>query len=74
MRNKYIFFYLEIALRDENDNNIYAYNNISNVPTKRLIEIFKIDLNKDPNILKGYFLTKTSYKKFKKFIDREMGR
>lgn len=71
--SKYIFFYLEVALRKKNDLNIYAFINVSNIPTKKLIEIFKINLKKDPYILDGYFLTKTSYRKYKKYFDKEIG-
>ena len=65
---KYYFFYLEIALKNKNDLNIQAYENVSHIPTIRLIEIFKIDIKKDPHILDGYFLTKMSYKKHKVYL------
>ena len=67
---KYYFFYLEIALRDKNDLRIYAYENVSHIPTKKLIEIFRVDLNKDPHILDGYLLTKSSYKKHKAYLEK----
>jgi hypothetical protein len=72
---KYHFFYLEIALKskDTEDLSIYAYENVSHVPTKMLIEIFNINMNKDPNLLEGYFLTKTNYKKYKKYISANIG-
>ncbi|MFT3945677.1 MAG: hypothetical protein QM763_01785 [Agriterribacter sp.] len=73
MKKMYYFFNLEIALKDENDLNIYAYENVSHIPTSKLIEIFKINLNEDPYILEGYFLTKTSYKKHKKYITENIG-
>lgn len=73
MKKTYYFFNLEIALKDENDLNIYAYENVSHIPTSKLIEIFKINLNEDPYILEGYFLTKTSYKKHKKYITENIG-
>jgi len=57
MEPKYSFFNLELALKDENDNNVYAFINVSHIPTKKLKEIFEIDLDKDPHILEGYFLT-----------------
>jgi hypothetical protein len=58
MDSKYIFFYLEMALRDKKDLNIYAFENISHIPTSKLIEIFEIDLEKGPYFLEGYFLKK----------------
>jgi len=72
MPNKYYFFQLEIALRDPKDIHIYAYENLSHIPTQKLVEIFKIDLNKDPDILEGYFLTKSAYRKHKKYLDKEL--
>ena len=69
----YYFFYLEMALRKMDDLNIYAFLNVSHVPTNKLIEIFKINLKKDPNLIEGYFLTKTSYKKYKKYINKNIG-
>ena len=53
--------------------NIYAYENVSHIPTSKLCEIFKVDLEKDPFILGGYFLRKTSYKKYKKYINENIG-
>ena len=73
MGNKYYFFYLEVALRASNDSNIYAFENVSHVSTKKLIEIFNIDLDKDPQISEGYFLTKTNYRKHKKYINKNIG-
>lgn len=73
MNTKYYFFYLEIALRQKDDSNIYAYENVSHVPTSKLIEIFNINLAKDANILEGYFLTKTSYRRHKKYISENIG-
>ena len=70
---KYYFFYLEIALKDSKDTNIYAFENVSHVPTSKLIEIFEIDLNKDPFISDGYFLTKKNYKKHKDYIKQNIG-
>ena len=72
-RKKYYFFYLEIALCASDDAHIYAFENVSHVPTKKLIEIFGINLNKDPNLLEGYFLTKTNHKKHKKYITENIG-
>ena len=69
MKKTYYFFHLEIALRDINDSNIYAFENVSHIPTSKLCEIFEIDLEKDPFILEGYFLTKKNYKKYRKYID-----
>jgi hypothetical protein len=65
---KYYFFYLEIALKKSKESHIYAYENVSHVSTKSLIDIFNINLNKDPHLLEGYFLTKTIFKKHRKFI------
>lgn len=73
MKRKYYFFNLEMALRGTDDLNIYAYCNVSHVPTSKLIEIFNIDLKKDPYILEGYFLNKTNYKRHKKYIDHRIG-
>jgi len=68
----YYFFYLEIALRKKKDLNIYAYENISRIPTNKLVEIFNIDLEKDPQILEGYILTKRIYKRHKKYIEKNL--
>ena len=70
---KYYFFYLEIALRKSKDPNVYGFENISHIPTKKLIEIFEISLKKDPYILEGYFLTKKMFKKYKKYITKHIG-
>lgn len=67
------FYYLEIALDDPSDSHIYAYENVSHIPAAKLIEIFKIDLNTDPNISEGYFLTKEAYKTHKGYIDNNIG-
>ena len=72
MKKRYYFFYLEIALKTPGDLHIYAFENVSHVPTKKLIEIFNIDLAKDPYISKGYFLTKANFRKHKKFITQNM--
>lgn len=69
MAQKFYFFYLEIALKDPKYKYIYAFENLSHIPTNKLVEIFQIDLKKDPAILEGYFLTKTAYKKHKKYIN-----
>jgi hypothetical protein len=66
MKKRYYFFNIEIALRKADDLNIYAYENVSHIPTSKLIEIFNINTEKDPYLLEGYFLTKTNYKKYKK--------
>ena len=73
MKKEYYFFNLEIALKEQNDLNIYAYENVSHIPTSKLIEIFKINLDKDPYILEGYFLRKASFKKYKKYINENIG-
>jgi hypothetical protein len=46
MKKRYYFFYLELALKNSDDPYVYAFKNVSNVPTKMLIEIFNIKLNK----------------------------
>lgn len=73
MKKKYYFFYLEVALKKSDDLNIYAFENVSPIPTNKLIEIFNINLEKDSHLLGGYFLTKTSYKKHKKYIEKNFG-
>ena len=72
MAARFYFFYLEIALRNPKYKYIYAFENMSHIPTKKLIEIFKIDIKKDPGLLEGYFLTKTAYKKYKKYLDQNL--
>jgi hypothetical protein len=72
MKKRYYFFNLEVALKKEDDPNIYAYENVSHIPTSKLIEIFNVNLKKDPDILEGYFLTKTSYRKHKKYINENI--
>ena len=66
MVKRYYFFNIEIALKKPDDLSIYAYENVSHIPTAKLVEIFNINLEKDPHLLEGYFLTKTNYKKHKK--------
>jgi len=73
MKKKYYFFNIEIALRKADDFNIYAYENVSHIPTDKLVEIFSINLKKDPYLLEGYFLTKASYKRHKKYIKENIG-
>jgi hypothetical protein len=73
MKKRYYFFNLEIALRKKDDFHIYAFENVSHIPTSKLIAIFNINLEKDPYILEGYFLTKTNYKKYKKYIEQNIG-
>ena len=73
MKKEYYFFYLEIALKDPKDTNIYAFENVSHIPTEKLIEIFNINLEKDPYLLEGYFLTKANYRKHKKYISENIG-
>jgi len=70
---RYYFFNLEIALRKDDDPNVYAYENISHIPTIKLIEVFDIDISKDPHLLEGYFLTKSNYEKHKAFIKKNIG-
>ena len=73
MNKRYYFFELEIALRKEDDLNIYAFENVSHIPTNKLIEIFNINLDKDPDLVEGYVLTKAIYKKHKKYIEENIG-
>lgn len=73
MKKIFYFFKLEIALKSTEDSNIYAFENVSHIPTKKIIEIFNINLKKDPHLLQGYFLTKSSYKKHKKYIRENIG-
>lgn len=73
MKNRYYFFYLEIALRKPGDLNIYAFENVSHISTAKLIEIFNINLEKDPQLLEGYFLTKTTFRRYKKYFDENIG-
>lgn len=70
---RYYFFNLEIALKNDDDSRIYAYENISHIPTSKLIEVFDIDVNKDPYLLEGYFLTEANYEKHKAFIKKNIG-
>lgn len=70
---KYSIFNLELALKDENDNNVYAFVNVSHVPTKKLIEIFEIDLEEDPYILEAHFLTEASFRKHQDYIQKILG-
>lgn len=73
MKSKYYFFQLEVALKDPQYPYVYAFWNVSHVPTKKLIELFKIDLEKDPYLMEGYFLTKSIYKKNKAYFDSHFG-
>jgi hypothetical protein len=73
MVTEYIFFYLEIALKDKTDSNIYAFENVSHIPTNKLVDIFNIDLLKDPYIIEGYSLTKSNYRKHKTYLRKEIG-
>lgn len=68
MKVKAISFILEIGLKSKSDNYIYAYENVSYVPTSKLIEIFEINLEDDPNILEGYMLTEENYFKHREYI------
>ena len=64
---------MELALRDKKDLSIYAFENISHIPTSKLIEIFEINLTDDPHLLEGYFLKKKHYQKHKKYIKENIG-
>jgi hypothetical protein len=74
MEQKYYFFYLHLSLKNSEDPYIYAYENISHIPTNMLIEIFGVKLDKDPYLLEGYILNKTRYKKYKKYIEKNIGK
>ncbi len=73
MTKRYYFFELEISLKKEDDLNIYAFENVSHIPTSKLVEIFNINLDNDPCITEGYVLTKTIYRKHKMFIKENIG-
>jgi hypothetical protein len=73
MPPKYYFYYLEIALKDPKDSNIYGFENLSHIPASKLIDIFGIDLKVDPNISEGYFLTEAMFEKHKDFISKNFG-
>ncbi|MCG2613435.1 hypothetical protein LZZ85_04050 [Terrimonas sp. NA20] len=73
MEKKYYFFYLEMALRMSSDSRIYAFKNISHVPTSKLVEIFEIDVLQDPYMSEGYFLTEEIYLKHESYIKEKMG-
>lgn len=73
MGYKYYFFYLELALRREDDLNIYSFINVSHIPTNKLIEIFNIDLNSDPYLTEGYFLTEKMVATHKDYISKNIG-
>jgi len=68
----YYFVYLEIALRSRKYPYIYGFQNISNIPTKKLVEILEIDPDKDPNFSEGYFLTSRMYKKHEEYLSSFM--
>jgi hypothetical protein len=69
----YYIFYLEMSLRDEKDSKIYAFVNVSHISTSKLIQIFEINIEKDPHLTEGYFLTKKQYNKYKDFLNQEVG-
>ena len=69
----YFFFYLELSLKDENDLSIYAFENVSHIPTSTLVEIFEIDLARDPNIIDGYVLTEKMAAKHAHYIKDSVG-
>ena len=71
--SKYYFFYLEMALKDPKDQHIYAFANVSHIPTQKLIEIFEIDIAKDPLITEGYFLSEKNFTKHKEYICKNIG-
>lgn len=73
MKKQYYFFYLELALKKNDDLSIYAFENVSHIPTIKLIDIFEINVKKAPHLSEGYFLTKKIYKKHKKYIKKNIG-
>ena len=72
MKKRFYFFLLEIVLKQENDTTIYAHENISHVLASKLIENFDIDLERDPHILDGYFLTEENYLKHIEYITKNI--
>ncbi len=62
-----------MALRSSSDSRIYAFKNISHIPTSKLLEIFEIDVLQDPFISEGYFLTEESYLKHENYIKEKIG-
>jgi hypothetical protein len=66
-------FYLELALKDSKDNNVYAFINISHIPTKEIVKIFNINVKADPFIDEGYILEASRYKRHKKNIGKKLG-
>jgi hypothetical protein len=73
MQPKFYFYYLEIALKDPKDQNIYAFENLSHIPANKLVETFDIDLEADPYISDGYFLTEKRFAKHTDFILKNFG-
>jgi hypothetical protein len=73
MQPKFYFYYLEIALRDPKDQNVYAFENLSHIPAGKLVEIFEIDLKADPYISNGYFLAKEMFAKHRNYILKNFG-
>lgn len=73
MNATYYFFYLETALAKGDDLNIYAFINVSHIPTSKLIEIFEIDLKTDPYISDGYFLTRDMHKRYIYYLKQNVG-
>jgi hypothetical protein len=73
MQPKFYFYYLEIALKDPKDQNIYAFENLSHIPANKLVETFDIDLEADPYISDGYFLTEKMFAKHTDFILENFG-
>lgn len=59
-----------MAIKGDKNTRIYAFENVSHIPTSELVRIFEIDLNKDPNILEGYFLTDRIYKKNRSDLEK----
>jgi hypothetical protein len=69
----YFIFYLELSLRDEEDSKIYAFVNVSHILTSKLIQIFDINIEKDPHLTEGYFLSEEKYDRYKDFLNQEVG-
>jgi hypothetical protein len=65
---QYYIVDLEIALRGKKYPYIYGFHNISEIPTKKLVEILEIDVKADPHIREGYFLTAKMYRKHEEYL------
>jgi|LakMenEpi03Aug12_release.lakeMendotaPanAssembly.Ray.scaffolds.fasta_scaffold3099236_1 hypothetical protein len=69
----YYIFYLEMSLKNIKDSKIYAFVNVSHIETSKLIEIFEINIDKDPYLDEGYFLSQSQFTRYKDFLNQEVG-